>query len=507
MSGTENEPFKETVLTGAQREGMHSLGLSEAQVRTVNFGTHTVEGIQDLVASNATASNKAAFNLLKGLDAIQTNGVLAGLSRENVTAENFGEHTLLGIDHLKFQDESLSTLQAFNLVNNLNADQVNGILTFQLTSEQVRTENFGAHTLDGIRRLRTDNEDLSAREAFAQIAGLNKVQTEGYTQLSLSREQVENPRFRENILNTIVALKEFNPLAVTQTAYDYALQMPEYQSRAIGKFGFSPEEMGIVTVGEDFIQEQTPDKTIASGSTVDAAAFLMEEYMNPQTARETAYKLNTTQVIGIVDMGLRLEQVQSPFFNTAEKVVDGIFDELQKETNEFPELPLTEENRNASREILARMILESTTREALKDYNLADDISIMSDSSLLRENEEPLDHLKPLEGNDINEFLKYASSLSELAIFDSIQERIQQSESQVQSNESSLSRQKASPVRRSMFFNEKEINLGAFKTPVSPQSPGRKEEKDENAKKPKTPLSPRKDASNLAEKKPKRRKL
>lgn len=506
MDANENDSPKQAPLNQAQRLGMDSLGLSETKVRTANFGQHTIDGINELVTSRRATGNNQAFNILRELDATQTDGVLAGLSRENVTTQNFGGHTLIGMDQLTFRDENISQEAAFQALSGLNAQQVDGIIRFQLTKQQVNTPNFGQHTLDGIQTLKNKSPLRSNENAYRQIAGFNPTQTEGSIEFGLTRNQVENPMFTATILKTIDALQRLNPAAETETIYNYAIEMPEYQSRAIANFGFSPEEMGIQAAGQSFVMtDTTVEKEIASGSTVDAAAFLMEEYMSINEAKETASKLNTTQIIGMVDMGLSLEQVQTPFFEEAENVLNQVFQELQSNENDI-ELPLTGQSREEAREILGRMILDSTTREALQDINMADDISVTSDNSMILENIEPLSHLKPLEGTDIDEFLKYTSSLQELDILDSIQSRIQ--EVDIKQDTAAIEETKGNLITPDANSKPKGIDFSAFTTPSSPIRANGKDAKRKSEDSKMSPLSPRtnKESPGTPERKSKRRK-
>jgi hypothetical protein len=514
MNANSNESPKPVPLNEIQLLGMESLGLSETNVRTPNFGMHTIDGINELVANRSSRNNQTAFAMLSGLDAVQADGILAGLSRENVTVPNFGEHTLLGIDRLTFRDDTLTRQAAFETLRGLNADQVQGVVSFGLSNEQVNTPNFGQHSLQGIRNLITQNSLLTNENAFLQIAGLDTAQTQGITDFGLSREQVQSPVFSTNILKTMEALQQLNPGADVNTVYNYAVEIPEYQSRAIANFGFSPQELGIQAANNGFMMTETANEAIASGSTVDAAAFLMEEYMAPEEAKATASTLNTTQIIGMIDLGLTLEQVQTPFFENTEHVLNTVFEELHGEGTEI-ELPLSGQKIEEAREILGRMILDATTKEALQDFNLSDDISLGPDEiSLEGENTEPLPYLKPLEGDDLTEFLKYTSSLGELAILNTVQSKIKETDLQESKASESLEEEKYSPQKVAgnpkipdAEVQAKAIDFNAFTTPSSPvRDAGKDKKRKRTDKKEKPPLSSQRNKT-TAGKKPKRKRL
>jgi hypothetical protein len=404
-------------LNAYQVEGVVRFNLTTNEVRTQNYGLHTNDAINRLRGFRRVRSFQRALQLVGGLNAVQTRGVVDfRLRREDVLTPNFGRHTLDGIQELLDNRRVNDYREGFLMLRELNPTQVTGITFYQLRRNQVLAPQFGEHTLRGIMALRLNtNENLTFREAHQRIENLNRPQTEGITRFGLSRAQVEEVNYGENILNVMYALNRINTNATGESIYNYAMQMPEYQVRAISTFHFTTEQLGIAMENNEFVQLDSDAQEILSGSTIEVVAQLMEDNMNREEALEVASSLNTSQKLGILDFGLTLDQVRNPIFDNAEETLEALITELSYEENDF-ELPLSPEDKNRSRAIMAKMILEDVLGATTSvSINNQADVASWPEASDLTETNNLI-----LNENDTVEFLTYALPRDFLGIFDGL---------------------------------------------------------------------------------------
>ncbi|WP_340199359.1 hypothetical protein [Ascidiimonas sp. W6] len=427
-----------------QVRGVTEYNLTQQDVQSENFGEHTLTGLDAIQAQNQGANiNQAqAFAMLRGLNQPQVLGITTyGLTPAQIQTENFGMHTLMGMDTLMQQDQQLLAPHAFNRVRNLNPAQAIGVSHLGLTSEQVNTPNFGNHTIDtinslmarrrvanvqegfemvsglnnrqttGIRRgleredvtvpnfdihtlfgieyLQTNaaqngNEDLPYRDAFQTVSGLNAVQVRGITDLELSRDQVLNPRFGNDTIKTINRLQMINPEANNQYLYEAAMGLPEYQVRGLTKLGLSAEQVGLTVVDTEFVQLNPEDQTVASGRTIDAIDHLTStEFMSVQEAYETAMLLNRNQIIAMTEFGLSLQQVEGSYFEETADVLNELTAPLLRSGSELT-IPLSEEekqslrdeiSRSGSVQSLSQSYQEASVEEEKQEASVRSDIS------------------------------------------------------------------------------------------------------------------------------------
>ena len=64
-----------------------------------------------------------------------------------------------------------------------------------LTDAQISAENFGWHTINIINAELDKNSSLSLEDAFTKYKGLNNFQVKGIAELNLSRDQVTSSNF------------------------------------------------------------------------------------------------------------------------------------------------------------------------------------------------------------------------------------------------------------------------------------------------------------------------
>ena len=169
--------FEEAIsLNIHQVEGI-LLGLSREQVRVPEFSFHSMHGINTLMERNPSLSLDDAYAQVQGLGIHQVEGILLGLSREQVQVPNFSFHSMSGINTLMERPPGLSLDDAYAQVQGLGIYQGDGIL-LGLSREQVLVPNFSFHSMNGINTLRERTPGLSLDDAYAQVQGLGIYQVE-----------------------------------------------------------------------------------------------------------------------------------------------------------------------------------------------------------------------------------------------------------------------------------------------------------------------------------------
>ncbi len=201
------------------------IGLSFEQVREDNFGDHTIGAIMTLgilrrgrymeltlseslnaVLEDYNAVAGLTYAQVHGLNRSQLDGLSLGLSYEQVREENFGHHTVRGINVLRESDVGHSVSAAYEQVRGLNRSQVEG-LNIGLGLEQVNIANFGAHTIFGINVFLSDpDEGLNVSEAYELVRGLNELQVADITGKGFSRWQVQAKYFCQQVWHYVLFL-------------------------------------------------------------------------------------------------------------------------------------------------------------------------------------------------------------------------------------------------------------------------------------------------------------
>lgn len=343
-------------LNDDQIYGIRRYGLTLQQVQTPNFGYHTIQGMINLVNQGRANDYYTAFDMLSGLNADQTLGLVDfGLTRPELAAPNFGEHTLEGIRELRQRNQNLTIHQAFFQVHGLTAPQTVGVANYGLTHRQVSTENFGQHTMmamdilvspernedrevpltyqeafdtlsgldeqqtRGISRFRlarqyvthssfgehtltamqdlvhrntvNNNQDYTLEDAFRELRGLNVAQTRGVVEFQLNREQVMHGTYSTAILDAMRNLQRYNRALTGEALYNFTMRMDDYQVRGLNVFGITPEQLGIRLENNELVQFDAQDHYTISGRTIDAAMHMME---TEGMHRDTALQLAQT---------------------------------------------------------------------------------------------------------------------------------------------------------------------------------------------------------------------
>lgn len=187
---------------------------------------------------------------------------------------------------------------------NLNRIQQRGITEYGLTVEQVQTPNFGNHTLNAIDRLQYENNELTESQAFNQVAGLNRAQTEGTINYGLTLDDVYAPNFNENSLRTVDYLRRMNPTQFrnNRTAFNHIRGLNEEQVDGFLHYNLTREQV------------ETPGYSERTLDIIDDVRRSNRRYVTPGETFEAIKNLNEVQIEGIRDYDLSREQVTSPNF-------------------------------------------------------------------------------------------------------------------------------------------------------------------------------------------------
>jgi hypothetical protein len=252
-----------------------------------------------------------------------------GLSPQDVRSPNFGSHTLYALDFLVFEAEVGTPQEAFEMVRGLDGSQTRAMITYGLGPQEVRSPNFGEHTLVAMIVLVLHGREVNYHQAFRLVSGLNDYQTAGISDYNLNRAQVMNPAFSEATLNVMRALHLRNLHAEGSDLYNTAIYMLlEHQFRGVNEYQLTLEQIGISVVDGNFEQDELVNPRFRANH-ADAIGYFMEtENMEPKEAYQVALCLNSTQISGIINFGLRLDQVQHPFFCNDPEILGKLIEQL-----------------------------------------------------------------------------------------------------------------------------------------------------------------------------------
>lgn len=326
----------------SQVTGIVDLNLSPAQVRTPNFGAHTLNGIMALMARDENTGIQEAFEELEGLTVQQAIGIInLEFTRQQVLNPNFGRHTMDAVQVLVYRElgngnHNYTMQDALQEVNGLNAVAIRGLINFQLTRDQVTQPSFGQHTLQGIqalmnRQLANGNNNFTMQDAFNEVNGLNVVEITGMIDYGLTRAQVTQGTFGEPVLGAIRTLQAVNPAIAVAELYNFTMQMDEYQVRGLTQLNLAPEQLGIQIENNQLVQLDPYEHNFLSGRAIDATQHLMEsEGMQRDEALAVAERLNTAQVVGLLNFGLTAQQVESPDFKEKDNVLAVLIEYLEE---------------------------------------------------------------------------------------------------------------------------------------------------------------------------------
>ena len=135
----------------------------------------------------------------------QEAGVELGLTRLQVRTQNFGSHTIHAIKSEIEKDKNTNLEEAFSKYKGLNNIQVEGMTSLGLTGSQVRTQNFDFHTIKAINDIRKRTETLSVTQAFEMVSGKSFTDTQEVMVSYLeSTKKVQKPITEMNLIRVIV---------------------------------------------------------------------------------------------------------------------------------------------------------------------------------------------------------------------------------------------------------------------------------------------------------------
>ncbi len=191
---TEEAYQKIKQLDAIQTSGIVDFGLERNQVLGSTFNVETLAAISGLMASNKESSEKT-----KELNEARTIGLWQlNLPPEQVFAPTFGMHTLIGMQVLISEKFANDYKKAFNFISGLDAAQTHGYVFDQLREGQVLDPNFGLHTVLGMDTLQEQGKAQTSLEAFHMLQGLNATQTKAL----LNQESYSLPNQNSTSSNT-----------------------------------------------------------------------------------------------------------------------------------------------------------------------------------------------------------------------------------------------------------------------------------------------------------------
>ncbi|KTD72720.1 hypothetical protein [Legionella tucsonensis] len=133
----------------------------------------------------------------------QDEGVKLGLSREQVTARNFGYHT---INAIRTEIEKGTSLEdAFVKYRDLNLPQIEAMTVLGFSREQVTAPNFGNHTIRAISDIQKRTEELSSSDAFEMVKGKSYKDTQEFVESYLkATKKAQKPLNEMTLIRVVV---------------------------------------------------------------------------------------------------------------------------------------------------------------------------------------------------------------------------------------------------------------------------------------------------------------
>jgi hypothetical protein len=223
------------------------------------------------------------------------------------------------------------------------------------------------------------------------IEGLNELQARGVLNYELTRNQVENESYNQDILNTMMVLHNTIPVLRGQSLYETAMNMQSYQIRGILEHQLTLAQVGIGFDGNNF-KQQKPENLNFSENTVNALEFLKSQNqgITDQKAYDIAIELSSLQVRGLTDFGLSLEQVsmqefKNPKKNILAKLLDKISEKIKAEGNDEDfdfSFPLSKEQKEIAKsefdKILRKKVENKEVQEIIAKTPDLSDLSLLA---------------------------------------------------------------------------------------------------------------------------------
>lgn len=124
---------------------------------------------------------------------------------------------------------------------------------------------------------------------------LNVAKNKGVSEFGLTQEQVNNPVFTPDILETMSALKTMSPESNGQSLFEMATEMPGYQIRAIAEQGIAPEKLGLSVENGQLIQPGGTGKP----NILPEEASLLADTLNIQLPENDSKAMGLDQLGGL----------------------------------------------------------------------------------------------------------------------------------------------------------------------------------------------------------------
>lgn len=266
----------------------------------------------------------------KGLTSKQASEVTKWLKKDdlldlmyhNFTAEQllnpcFGKHTLRAAHDL--HEGGIEITKAISMVDGLNESEACGVANHGLIYAEVKTKNFGPHTLEAICALK-EHKKYTAREAFDKVAGLDRVQTLDV----LSKENSQSiSLYRSFMWDVERILRATNPQVEDSHIYKTVKEMSLNQKRGVFDCEFTLDQVGIEVVDNQFVQKEQKIPNLENRINAIEKLRFLNPKMTLQEARDIAIKLNSFQLKGFLYLGFSLKQVMSKQYKDCEETLIG----------------------------------------------------------------------------------------------------------------------------------------------------------------------------------------
>lgn len=155
------------------------IGLTQDQMKTLEFGMHTVNAIKREVAQGVSLNT--AYARYRGLHALQVKGLELGLTKYRVLLGGLSDHVLVAME--KDIEKGMYAVDAYNLYTGLSFTQIEGV-RLGLSRKQVRASNFNYKTVSAIRMAMENN--VSCDVAYERYRGL--------TEEEIKKKGIEKPK-------------------------------------------------------------------------------------------------------------------------------------------------------------------------------------------------------------------------------------------------------------------------------------------------------------------------
>jgi len=177
-------------------------------------------------------------------DEHEEEGLRMGLTREDVRSYNYGKHTVEGIKKMQLQYPRATIPQLFDYLSGHDETEVRALTDYNFSKNQFVFPNFGEHTLRGMDKLQEYSPQMRGtvidwNAHFPYVAGLTEEQVIGLTEHHLDYDQVIQDNFNHVTLDAMKQLAKLSPEAPTPSTYAPLQDLGLSSQRALAYYGMS----------------------------------------------------------------------------------------------------------------------------------------------------------------------------------------------------------------------------------------------------------------------------